>query len=165
MKTKVLCLTVLTFALVLFLGAGAEAQLASEGRYRGTFTNTATGTAYELEKGHIFFVGEFSGVFLNDVASGFIDKTSVVCPGVNDLVGGVATRNLGYCTVTDKDGDKAFLVWKGEGTGPNANAGDFQWTGGTGKFAGIKGNNGWRGAGIGDTPRGWVIWEGEWHKP
>jgi hypothetical protein len=53
-------------------------------------------------------------------------------------------------------------VWKGEGIGPNASAGDFQWTGGTGKFAGIKGNNRWQGFGIGETPRGAVVWEGEW---
>ena len=41
----------------------------------------------------------------------------------------------------------------------------IQWTRGTGKYAGIRGNNAFRFTGIGDTPRGWVIWEGEWELP
>ena len=54
--------------------------------------------------------------------------------------------------LTDKDGDKAFLVWKGKDTSPNVGGGDFQWTGGTGKYSGIKGNNTYQYTGIGTTP-------------
>ncbi len=165
MRTKRTFLLIAAGVVVLLLGTSAEAQPAKQGKYRGTFGNWGVGTVHELEKGHVFFVGEFSGVFFNDVANGFIDKTSVSCPGVNDLVNGVSLANSGYCIVTDKDGDKAYLVWKGKGTGPNVGGGDFQWTGGTGKYAGIKGNNTYRYTGIGDTPRGWVIWEGEYQLP
>ena len=143
----------------------AEAQLAKQGKYRGVFGARGSGTANELEKGHVFFVGEFSGVFANDIADGFIDKTSVQCPAVRDIVNGLDMAAHGYCVVTDKDGDKAFLVWKGKDTTPNAGGGDFQWTGGTGKYSGIKGNNTYRYTFIGDTPALWVVWDGEWQLP
>ncbi len=165
MRTKRTLLLVAASVIALLLGTSAEAQLAKQGKYKGTFGYWGVGTVHELEKGHIFFVGEFSGVFLNDRADGFIDKTSVSCPGANDIVDGVSIGGHGYCIVTDRDGDKAYLVWKGKGTGPNVGGGDFEWSSGTGKYAGIRGNNTFRYAGIGDTPRGWVMWEGEWQLP
>ena len=73
--------------------------------------------------------------------------------------------NHGYCIITDKDGDKAFLTWKGKDTSPNVGGGDFQWTGGTGKYSGLKGNNTYRYTVISTTPAAWVIWEGEWQLP
>lgn len=154
-------------ALTLVLGVGvtAEAQLAKQGTYRGMLGARAVGTVHEIDKGHVFFVGAFSGVFFNDVANGFLDKSSVECPGVNDIVNGLSMGNHGYCIVTDKDGDKAFQVWKGKDTSPNVGAGDFQWTGGTGKYSGIKGNGTYRYTGIGTTSTYSVVWEGAWQLP
>lgn len=165
MKSKATFAALGTLALVLVVGATAEAQLPKQGKYRGMFGARGSGTVYELEKGHIFFVGGFSGVFFNDVANGFIDKSSVECPGVNDIVDGLSIENHGYCIVTDKDGDKAFAVWKGKDTRPSVGEGDFQWTGGIGKYSGIKGNNAYRYTGIGGTPAYSVVWEGEWRLP
>ena len=93
---------------------------------------------YELEKGHVFFLGRSQGVFFNDAADGFLDKTEVTYALANDLVDGVSTALHGYCIVTDKDGDKAYLVHQGKGTAPGKIDGTFQWTGGTGKFTGIQ---------------------------
>ncbi len=104
-------------------------------------------------------------MFFNDVANGFMDKSSVECPGVNDIVNGLSSGNHGYCIVTDKDGDKSFQVWKGKDTSPNVGAGDFQWTGGTGKYSGITGNGTYRYTGIGTTPAYSVVWEGAWQLP
>src|SRR5579864_7392077 len=151
MNTKPLLSVLITLALVLAVGATAEAQLSKHGHWRGMFGARATGTAYQIEKGHVFFVGDFDGVFFNDVANGFLDKSSVECPGVNDIVNGLSIANHGYCIVTDKDGDKAFYVWKGKDTSPNVGGGTFQWTGGTGKYSGIKGNNTYLYTGIGKT--------------
>ena len=151
--------------LVFAVGVTAEAQLPKQGRFRGNFGVQAVGTANQLDEGHVFFVGAFSGVFFNDVANGFIDKSSVVCPGVNDIVNGTSIGNHGYCIVTDKDGDKAFLVWKGQDTSPNAGGGDQEWIGGTGKYRGIKGKSTYRYTGIGTTPAFAVVWEGEWQIP
>jgi hypothetical protein len=153
-------------AVVTLLGAAAEAQqLPKSGKYKGKFGSYAVGQTYEIEKGHVFFVGMFHGVFHNDVADGFLDKTEVTCPGVNDIVEGVSAGNHGYCVMTDKDGDKAFFGWQGKGIGPESYAGTFQWTGGTGKFLGLQGNNTWRGVTIGNTMAFSVVWEGEWRLP
>jgi hypothetical protein len=67
--------------------------------------------------------------------------------------------------MTDKDGDKAFLVWRGKGTAPGSGAGTFEWSGGTGKFVGLQGNNNWRGSVIGKTGAFTVVWEGDWRLP
>ena len=162
-KARLRVLGALTIACT--IAVSAEAQLPKHGTYRGTFGAQAVGTVNELEKGHVFFVGGFSGVFFNEVANGFIDKSLVVCPGVNDIVNGLAIGNHGYCIVTDKDGDKAFLVWKGKDTSPGVGGGDQQWSGGTGKYSGIKGNSTYRYAAIGTSPAYSVVWEGEWQLP
>ena len=165
MKRKALLGVFGALALVLVVSVTAQAQLAKQGKYRGMFSAWSAGTTHEIEKGHVFFVGAFSGVFFNDVANGFIDKNAVECPGVNDIVNGLSLANHGYCIVTDKDGDKAFQVWKGKDTSPNVGGGDFQWTGGTGKYSGIKGNGTYRYTGISNTPGYSVVWEGEWQLP
>ena len=142
-----------------------EQLLPKSGKYTGKFGGEGSGSTYELEKGHVFLVGMIHGVFFNDVADGFLDKTEVTCPQVLDIVDGVIAAEHGYCVMTDKDGDKAFLVWQGKDTSPGVGGGTFQWTGGTGKFLGIQGNNTYRGAGIGKTMAAAVAWEGEWRLP
>jgi hypothetical protein len=165
MNRKVWLRVLGALTLVFAVGVTAEAQLPKHGSFRGNFGVRAVGTVNEMEKGHVFFVGAFSGVFFNDVANGFMDKSSVECPGVNDIVNGLSIANHGYCIVTDKDGDKAFLVWKGQDTSPNVGGGSQQWAGGTGKYSGLKGNSTYRYTGIGTTPAYSVVWEGEWQLP
>ncbi len=165
MKHKTLLGLLGALTLILVGSATGEAQMPKQGKYRGTWGVRAVGTTHELEKGHVFFAGAFSGVFFSDAANGFLDKTAVECPGTNDIVNGLSIANHGYCIVTDKDGDKAFLVWKGKDTTPNAGGGDQQWTGGTGKYSGLKGNGTYRYTGIGTTPAYSVVWEGEWQLP
>jgi hypothetical protein len=156
------------FALAL-LGAPAAAQpLAKSGKYTGKFIAhgvASVAQTYELEKGHVFFLGQGHGIFLNDAADGFLDKTEVVCPLVEDIVGGVVSAAHGYCIMTDKDGDKAFLVWEGKGTAPATGGGPFKWTGGTGKYSGLQGNNTFRWVDIGKTGSTVVVWEGDWRLP
>jgi hypothetical protein len=143
------------------------AQQAKSGKYTGTFAyHAATVQSYELEeKGHVFFVGSIAGVFLNDVTGGFLERSEGICPFAEDTVGGVATAVHGYCIYTDKDGDKAFTVWEGKDTAPGNGEGTFKWTGGTGKYSGLKGNNTWHFTGIGKTPAGVVRYEGDWRLP
>ena len=157
--------TLAAMALVLFLGTVAEAQLAKQGTYSSHFGWYAVGKTFELEKDHVLFVGEFNGAVFNDTGSGFMHGTSWVCPGMNDLLKGISTASQGYCVVTDKDGDKAFLAWKGrKNTEPNKVAGDYQWTGGTGKYTGLKGNNTFDAVFVLPTS-GYSILKGEWQLP
>ena len=46
----------------------------------------------------------------------------------------------GYCTISNSAGDQAYLSFKCEGDGVHCN-GPFEYTGGTGKYAGITGSN------------------------
>jgi hypothetical protein len=104
------------FAIAL-LAAPAQAQ--KSGTYTGKWGFQGVGQTYEIGKGHVFFVGMFHGVFFNDVAGGFLDKTEWTCPGVNDIVDGVSVAAHGYCVATDKDGDKVFVQWQEvKGTDP-----------------------------------------------
>ena len=154
---------------VSLLGATAEAQqLPKSGKYTGKYAShlvPEVSQTYELEKGHVYVLGRSHGVFFNDVADGFLDKTEVTCAIANDLVDGVSTALNGHCIVTDKDGDKVFTVYEGKGSAPGIIAGDFQWTGGTGKFTGIQGTNTYHVTQIGKNPASWIVWEGEWRLP
>jgi len=112
--------------LMLCFGTRAEAQMAKQGTYTARFGWSAIGKTIELEKDHMIFVGEYSGVVFNDAGSGFMHGTSWVCPGLNDFVHGLSTAAQGYCVATDKDGDKAFVTWKGhKATEPNKGGGEF----------------------------------------
>ena len=85
-----------------------------------------------------------------------------MCPGVNDRTSGGAQAH-GYCTVTDEDGDKAFVIWQCKGQ-PRCD-GDFQWTGGTGKYTGLKGTTSFTGVPIGSTASGYSLFNGNWQLP
>jgi hypothetical protein len=162
--SRKLILAIFAIAISGLLAAPAAAQQpAKSGKYAGKYAGHLPGgleQTYELEKGHVFILGPNHGVFLNDVAGGFIDRTEIVCPRAIDIVGGEVTAAHGYCIVTDKDGDKAFLAWEGKDGG-----GTFKWTGGTGKFSGLQGNNTFRFNGIGKTEAFIVVWEGDWRLP
>ena len=60
---------------------------------------------------------------------------------------------------------KAFAKWSGVDETPGVGGGPFEWTGGTGKYAGISGDNTFRYALIGDTLAYSGVWEGEWQLP
>jgi hypothetical protein len=151
------------------LGGTAEAQqLPKSGKYTGKYAShlvPEVAQTFELEKGHVFVLTKSHGVFFNDVADGFLDKTEVTCALANDVVDGVSTALNGHCIITDKDGDKVFTVYEGKGSAPGIIAGTNQWTGGTGKFTGIQGNNTFHVTAIGKTLASWIVWDGEWRLP
>jgi hypothetical protein len=149
------------FAIALLGAPTAAQQPAKSGKYTGKYAvNFSADQIYELEKGHVVILGPLRGVFLNDVADGFLDKTEVICPRMIDVVGGAINAGLGVCMITDKDGDKAFLVAQAKGSG-----GTFKWTSGTGKYAGLQGNSTFHFTGIDKTAAGVMLWQGEWRLP
>jgi hypothetical protein len=50
------------------------------------------------------------------------------------------TPAAGYCTISDANGDQAYLSWKCGGDRLNC-TGPFEYIGGTGKYSGISGSN------------------------
>jgi hypothetical protein len=112
----------------------------------GHFGWFGTGKAYQIEEGHFYWVGEFSGTFFSDKgASGLFHLAGVRCPAYYDLdLNKNTTQAGGYCIVTDIDGDQAYVTWENASTstGPGApGPGTFTFTGGTGKYTGISGKN------------------------
>jgi len=151
-------------AVMLPLCSTAE-QLPKHGTYSGVFGwSVLTGDSLQLDKDHTMWGGIATGAFRNDAGSGFMHAVAVKCTFSGEAKSGAVTHNNGDCVLTDKDGDKVSAMWRCT-TCPGT--GEFEWTGGTGKYAGIKGRNiyletsaGPPGAGV-----GFSIWKGEWQLP
>jgi hypothetical protein len=110
------------------------------------------GKAQEIEKGHFYWVGEFSGTFFNDKGEkSLFDRAGVKCPAWQDSdLNAKKSKAGGVCIITDLDGDQAYATWQNTGNtvrGP----GTFEWTGGTGKYKDIKGSNTF----VGNTTVNW----------
>jgi hypothetical protein len=166
MRVKALCSILSVVAVVVFLGASAEAQLPKRGTYSGLFGWHFTGTFVEVEKEHSIWNGHEEGPFFNDAGSGFLHLGVVICTDTGEANRGEIVLANGYCTVTDKDGDKAFLEWRCKGA-PRC-TGTFDWKAGSGKYLGIKGHNSFHGGVIGQAatgPVGYSFWKGEWELP
>lgn len=119
--------------------------MSRKGKVSGHHAFWTKGNVHQIEdENHILWLGEFTGPFLNDEGEGFIHGSAWRCPGINEMVDGKTTEAHGYCTVTDGEGDEAFLKWRAD---PSARAGELKgkswWTGGTGKYKGLKGENEW----------------------
>jgi hypothetical protein len=147
----------------------AEAQLAKRGTYSSQYGwHTTPAKVHELERDHAVIIFHSDGIHLNDAGQGFLHASAVNCTGFNDRIKGVANSH-GVCTVTDREGDKAFLKFKCQTTqtaqlGPRC-AGDFQWTGGTGKYVGLSGENTFHSGGVPNSTVGHAVWKGEWRLP
>jgi hypothetical protein len=131
--------------------AGAERHVYGQGLTSGIRA------ARRVRKKSPVFLGKLQGVFFNDVAGGFLDRTQWACA--------VSVAAHGYCVGADKDGDRVFTVCRGKDNAPGSIAGTTQYTGGTGKYAGLQGHNTFRGARIGDTMAFSADWQGEWRLP
>lgn len=109
----------------------------------GAFGWTGLGKVYQLEEGHAYWVGEFTGTFFNDKGEGSpLHQAGLKCPGFQDLdFNSKKGRAEGYCTANDTAGDQAYLVWKCAGEPGGLCKGSFDYTGGTGKYKGISGSN------------------------
>lgn len=118
------------------------ASYAEEWKPAGEFGWFGVGKAHEVEKGHFYWVGEFSGTFFNDKGEGnLFHKSGVKCPAFFDLYAADSRHTAGgYCTIADAEGDRAYLSWSVKGDGRRG-TGTFTYTGGTGKYSGVKGTN------------------------
>lgn len=63
------------------------------------------------------------------------------CPAFYDIdLNNKKNKAGGYCTISNAAGDQAYLSFKCEGETVHC-TGPFEYTGGTGKYAGISGSN------------------------
>ena len=141
-----------------------EEQLAKQGTYRAFYGWSISSTLHQLEAEHVYGHDVYKGTICNDAGEGFLHESSCVCFGVRDLTGAKGVAN-GYGVMTDKDNEQAFFHWQGTIDPAEGFNGDYQWTGGTGKYAGIQGNNTFRAISIGSTSEGRGLLQGAWHLP
>jgi hypothetical protein len=124
------------------LGSGAHA---ADMKVKGYFGWLGVGTAVEVEKGHFYWTGEFSGTFFNDKGAGSpLHLAGVKCPAWFDSNFNTAkTKAGGYCVITDLSGDQATITWRNAGgTNPgDRGPGTFEYVSGTGKYEGISGSS------------------------
>lgn len=120
----------------------AIAPVHAQEKVVGQFGFFGVGKAYEIDKGHYYWVGEFSGTFFNDKGAGSpLHLAGVKCPAFNDLdFANKRSTGGGYCIVADTDGDQLYLSWQNAGDGKTG-PGTFDYHGGTGKYQNWRGTN------------------------
>jgi len=108
-------------------------------KFEGTFFFSIDGERWELEPGHVVWLGTWKGQFSNP--DGFMNGASWECPGITENKEGKSQASSGYLIATDSDGDKAWAEWKGRVEIKEGKVtGMASWRGGTGKFDKIKGH-------------------------
>lgn len=129
-------------AVAMAVGSVSRAH-AEDWKVVGYFGWLGVGKAYQIEKGHIYWVGDFSGSFTNDKGLGSpLDQTGWKCPGFNDLdFNNKKNKAGGHCIFSDPGGaDQAYASWQCQGDTVVCH-GTLEYTGGTGKYQGISGSN------------------------
>ena len=89
---------------------------------------------FELEKGHLYILVDEKGVETTNTRSP-THMSVIDCMGTWELFPDQSYKGSGYCTVTDREGDKLFQSWSDS----SAEGSKFESIGGTGKFEGAKG--------------------------
>jgi hypothetical protein len=149
------------------LGCGlSSVAVASDWKVTGEFGWLGVGKAQQLEKGHLFWVGEFSGTFFNDKGDGSpFHFAGVRCPASNDVdLNHKKNRAAGTCVISEPGGnDQAYLTWQCEGDTEVCH-GTFDYTGGTGKYQGVSGSNKFTGVIHVNWPDGMVSGYALWNR-
>ncbi|MBT06127.1 MAG: hypothetical protein CMM32_04330 [Rhodospirillaceae bacterium] len=113
------------------------AELGKHGIYSGQIGFvTVSSDVMKLSEDHTFIVGKYSGTSINSAGSGFLHNVAWVCSGTTEILK-EQSRGIGYCTVTDQDGDKISGKW----TCVDGSCDQYFNTGGTGKYHGLKSHN------------------------
>jgi hypothetical protein len=119
-------------------GTGGAQQLPKSGTFLLNSGWKAVGETAQAGEGRILGWGAFYGVTFNQRGSGPFHMGTAVCNYTLDLTGGVGPGR-GTCAWTDPDGDKIYTDYSGTLTADGVFNGMNQYTGGTGKFAGVTG--------------------------
>ncbi len=133
---KIVFASVMGIALLSF-GRGANAELGEHGVYSGQIGFiTVSSNVMNLSEDHIFISGKYSGTSTNSAGSGFLHNAAWMCNGTTEILK-EESRGIGYCTVTDQDGDQISGKW----TCADGDCDQYFNLGGTGKYQGLKSHN------------------------
>ena len=138
---KKLMLAALTLAMVCgvaLLAAPAHAQ--EEGTLKAFAAWQGRGQIFETGPDRATFVGSFSGMIFVETEKGPLDAGFMVCPAILDVnVKDGTQEGKGRCTISAKDGSRAYAELSCKGVHLVGCDGDFTFTGGTERFEGLTG--------------------------
>ena len=118
-----------------------ESAQAEDQKLKGVAAWQGQGMLFQMEGKQTHFVGAFVGVMVVGNDKEPLEAAKMVCPATieTNLETGDETGH-GRCILTDKNHNKVFAKWNCDGN-PTKCKGRFIFTGGTGKYKGISGNN------------------------
>lgn len=131
---------------VLCIGTGSASaeDLPRSGDYTVIYTgvNMAPVKPIPIDKNHAVAISSLAMTAVNARGSGFLNNMAGRCIGMATLDNDAKTvESHGRCVYADASGDQIFEKYdyavQAQGTGLRGTA---EWTGGTGKFAGISGD-------------------------
>lgn len=98
------------------------------------------GQIYETGPNRATFVGSFSGMIFVETDKGPLDAGFMICPAIVDVdLSSGKQESKGRCTISAKDGARAYGDIACKGVHLVGCDGEFTFTGGTDRFAGISG--------------------------
>jgi hypothetical protein len=98
------------------------------------------GQIFETGPDRATFVGSFTGMIFVETDKGPLDAGYMVCPAILDVnIKDGTQEGKGRCTISAKDGSRAYADISCKGVHMVGCNGDFTFTGGTDRFAGLTG--------------------------
>ena len=139
---------------------GLLAAPAEAGEEKGSGTATYAPAAVEtvqLANGSSVQRSHIKGIVLASDPSNSLHLASQDCFGTTLIAADGTAIGNGYCDAVDADGDRWWLSWH---NGPDGNTWEF--TGGTGKYEGIKGGGSTKSLAQMADGRSAITWNGSW---
>lgn len=130
-KSQNIVKTSAVVAAIAFSSAAAAQGLPKEGRIDTTSCWSGVSTVIAFSKTHSAFSYEFMGTTRSNPPGGALDMTAFRCVGMVTVADG-KSPGTAVCEAVDKDGDKLFSQYVGEGAKYTGRA-----LAGTGKFDGM----------------------------
>ena len=136
----------LSFAMLLLTGlsgmtfGATSANAQEEGTLKAFAAWQGRGQIFETGPDRATFVGSFSGMIFVETAKGPLDAGYMICPAILDVnIKDGTQEGKGRCTISAKDGSRAYAELSCTGVHMVGCDGEFTFTGGTERFAGLTG--------------------------
>lgn len=144
MSTRYLRVTFGVFAAATINWATFADELPRTGEYKVIYTgiNTSPIKPMPISQNQSLIPSQITTTAINSTGNGFLHNMTGRCVGAATVDSGAKTiENHGHCVYSDASGDQIFEKWdypvQAQGTTLKGTA---EWTGGTGKFAGVSGD-------------------------
>ena len=130
-----------SFLIVLgFLCLNGNAEDLKKGTTSGITPMSGTFKYLAMGKEHAHMSYESLGSIIPDPGKTIFKNSSVHCLGAFHAINGHYDDDKGACLYTDSDGDQFFVTYQGKGDLGQGAKGNYEYVGGTGKYAGLKGS-------------------------